>query len=80
MAKLSDVKAKIRKSKKWGFLAEMIGETSLDMPMAGVNHQGVLMVNPQLLLQSIGTGDLVEWVRHEFRVAQELREGVRGFR
>lgn len=80
MVKLSDVKAKIRKSKKWGFLAEMIGETSLEIPMAGVNHQGVLLINPALLLAEVGTGDIVRRVRQEFKVAQELREGVRGFK
>lgn len=74
--KLIDIQNRIRKSKKWGFLAEMIGETSMDMAIAGVNHQGVLLVNPSLLAET--TADLVQMVRQEFKVAQELR-AVKGF-
>lgn len=79
MAKMSEVKAKLRKSKQWGFLAEMLGETEMDVPMAGVNHQGVLLINPSLAVE-LSTADLVRNVRNEFKVAAELRDNVRGFR
>jgi len=79
MANLSDVQRKIRKDKKWGFLAEMIGETDLDLPTAGVNYRGVLLVNPRRAVLE-RTDVLVKRVRSEFRQAQELREGVNGFR
>jgi hypothetical protein len=57
----------------------MIGETEMDLPMAGVNHQGVLLINPNRAAE-LSTNDLVRNVRNEFKIAQELREGVRGFR
>jgi hypothetical protein len=79
MSKLNEVKRKIRTSKRWGFLAEMLGETELAQPTAGVNHCGILLVNPELALQ-VSTNDLVRRVRQEFRIARELRDGVNLFR
>jgi len=79
MAKLSDVQAKVRKSKKWGFLAAMLGETALPSPTVGVTHQGVCLVNPALALD-LGTDVLVSRVRGEFKQAQELRQGVKQFK
>ena len=78
MSNLNTVKQKIRKS-KWGFLAEMIGETSEATAVVGVNHQGVLLVNPRLA-NELDDLTLIERIRHEFRTAQELRDSVRGFR
>lgn len=77
MARLSDVQAKIRKNKKWAFLAEMLGETTLETPTAGVNHRGVLLVNPDLAVRE-NSARLVARVREEFKTAQELRS-VNGF-
>jgi hypothetical protein len=78
MAKLTDVQKKIKKSKKWGFLAEMVGETDLPQPTAGVTHQGVLLVNPNRAM-ALSTDVLVDRVREEFKVAAELREKISGF-
>ncbi len=77
MNKLNKVKQKIRKDKKWGFLAEMVGETAINTPVMGVDYKGVLRVNPTLALP-LSTEVLVGRVRAEFKTAQELRQ-VRGF-
>ena len=78
MTRLSDVKAKIRESAQWGFLAEMIGETNLDSDMiAGVDHRGVLLLNTKQAMV-LTTNVLVAKVRHAFAEAQERRTVVQG--
>jgi hypothetical protein len=79
MDDMDAIKTRLRTSRKWGFLAEMLGETDLPMPMAGVTYQGVLLVNPKLAAE-LSTADLVKQVRNEFKVAAELRKGVHGFK
>ena len=76
--KLRDVKTKIRKTPEVRFLAEMIGECELPNATNGVTHQGVLLVNPRLACE-LSTDVLATRVRHEFKQAQELRQGVIGF-
>jgi len=78
MARLSDVQAKVRKDSKWRFLAEMLEETDGPTALAGVTYKGVLLVNPDLAVE-LPTARLIEGVRNEFKVAAELRKGVRGF-
>jgi hypothetical protein len=73
--KLRDVQEKIRKIPELRFLAEMIGETDLDTVTAGVNHKGVLLVNPRLAAD-VSTDRLCMLVKNEFRVAQEIRQGT----
>ncbi len=70
---LKKIKQTIRKSKKWGFLAEMVGETSLPGATMGVNHQGILLINPADAAK-LSPENLIDRVRHEFRVAAELRK------
>lgn len=74
---LNAIKAKLRQT-KWGFLAEMLAETEEPRALMGVNHKGVLLVNPKLAGQ-IPTAQLGEMVREEFRLAQVLRKTANGF-
>ena len=72
--KLQDIQAKIRKNPEVRFLAEMIGETDLDRVTDGINHQGMLLVNPRLAA-AVSTDMLCLIVKDEFREAQEQRQG-----
>jgi len=75
--KLVDIQKRIRRHPKWGYLATMMGETTLPRATAGVNHRGLLLVNPELAGQ-LSSAALVDRVRDEFITAREIRE-VRGF-
>lgn len=80
MKNVQDVQRKVRKVRKWAFLAEMIGEgDDLGPAIQGVNLKGVLLVNPNEACK-YSTEDLSNIVRQEFRVAHELRTNVSGFR
>ena len=63
MTSLELIKQRIR-STKWGFLAEMIGETTLDSSDY-VGPDGVLLINPRQAL-SLPTDQLVDSVRRAF--------------
>ncbi len=76
--KLSDIQERVREHPKWGYLATMFGETEIEQPTAGVNFQGLLLVNPELAGE-LSSSALVKRVREEFKVARELRDGVQGF-
>lgn len=71
------VKSKLRKSRKWGYLACMLAESDGPRPFMGVDPNGLLHVNPLLALE-LSDRELARRVRHEFRIAAELRN-VRGF-
>lgn len=75
---LEDIKRRLRKT-KWGFLAEILGETEYDRPTMGVNGRGVLLVNP-VHASRLSTVRLGELCRHEVMVANGLRDGVPHFR
>jgi len=75
---MSEVKRKLRKSRKWGYLACMLSEVDGPFPFMGVGVDGVLRVVPALAVE-LSDEELAKRVRHEFRVANELRK-VRGFR
>ena len=74
MANLRDVQERLRKQPELRFLAEMVQETDIDRVTNGV-VAGVLLVNPRLAAD-LSTDMLCAVVKNEFRVAQELRQGV----
>ena len=75
--KLVDIQERIRKDPKWGYLDTMMGEPTLPRPTAGVNHRGLLLVNPELAGQ-LSSAVLINRVRDEFITARKIRK-VRGF-
>jgi hypothetical protein len=75
---MSQVKRKLRTSRKWGYLSEMLCECDGPRPFNGVGRNGCLYVNPALAVE-LSARRIVKHVRHEFRVAAELRNSVRGF-
>jgi len=62
---LNDVRRKIRRDPKWGFLSEMLKETDLDdQPTSGVVN-GALLINTAMAA-AMSTDVLVRRVRSEF--------------
>lgn len=74
---MDDLKEAIRREQpKWAFLTEMLSQHDYDRPTFGVTPYGLVLVNPSFA-ERIGVAKMVQLIRQELRIANELRGLVR---
>lgn len=74
---MDDLKTAIRRDhKKWAFLTEVLGQHDHDRATFGVTPNGTVLVNPSFA-DKIGVVKLIQLIREELVVANELRKHVR---